>query len=125
MRSLPASLRLAVVLLLVEALGLGFVAVIFAYGGLTQPVTSPGSAVSVVVFPALLAGFLGLLGVQLVRCRAWARGPAVALELLLIPIGYAMASGGAPWLGVPGMVAGLACTALLLTPATRGALGIR
>jgi hypothetical protein len=114
-----------VLLLLVEALGVGLVAAIFAYDGLTQRAASTGSAVSVVVVPALLAVVLGLLGVQLARCRAWARGPAVALELLLVPLGYYMVVGGAAWLGVPAIAAGLACTLLLLAPATRTALGIR
>jgi hypothetical protein len=36
-----------------------------------------------------------------------------------------MVVGGAPVLGVPAIVAGLACTGLLLAPATRTALGIR
>ena len=125
MRSLPTSLRLTVVLLLAEALGVGVVAGVFAYDGFTQPVATVGGAVTVVVFPVILAGALGLLGVALARCRAWARGPAVALELLLVPLGYAMLSGGAPWLGLPAIVAGLVCTALLLMPATRAALGIR
>ncbi len=125
MRALPSSLRLAVVLLFVEAVGVGLVAAIFAYDGFTQRAASTGGAVSVVAVPALLAVVLGLLAVQLTRCRAWARGPAVALELLLAPLGYYMVVGGAPWLGIPAIAAGLVCTLLLLTPATRAALGIR
>ena len=124
MRALPTSLRLAVVLLSVEALGVGLLAAIFAYDGLTQRAASTGSAVSVVAFPAILAVVLGLLAVQLSRSRAWARGPAVALELLLVPLGYSMVVGGAPWLGVPAIVAGLVCTGLLLTPSARTKLGI-
>jgi hypothetical protein len=50
---------------------------------------------------------------------------AIALELLLLPLGYSMITGGAPWIGVPAMVAGLACAALLVAPASREALGIR
>jgi hypothetical protein len=118
-------LRLAVAVLLVEALGIGAVAVLFAYYGLTQKVAGTGSAVSVVVFPAGLAVLLGLLGVALARGRAWARGPAIALELLLLPLGYYMITGGALWLGIPTIVAALASTGLLLAPATRDALGIR
>ena len=86
---------------------------------------SAGSAVTVVVFPAAMAVLLGALGRQLVRRRSWARGPAIALQLLLLPLGYSMVTGGAAWLGVPAMVAGLACTGLLVAPASREALGIR
>ncbi|OLB65462.1 MAG: hypothetical protein AUI10_06645 [Actinobacteria bacterium 13_2_20CM_2_72_6] len=124
-RALPTPLRLAVALLFVEALGIGAVAVLFAYYGLTRKADSTGSAVTVVVFPAAVAVLLGLLSVTLARARAWARGPSIALELLLVPIGYYMTVGGTPWLGVPMIVAALACTGLLLAPATRTALGIR
>jgi hypothetical protein len=79
----------------------------------------------VVVFPAGLAVFLGLLGWQLARLRSWARGPAIALELLLLPLGYSMVVGGSAWLGVPAIVGGLACTGLLVAPASRQALHIR
>lgn len=124
-RALPTPLRLAVALLFLEALGIGAVAVLFAYYGLTQKAASVGGAVSVVVFPAALAALLGLLGVMLARTRAWARGPSIALELLLVPIGYYMIVGGTAWLGVPTIVVALACTGLLLAPATRTALDIR
>ena len=125
MRALPTSLRLAVALLFVEALGIGAVAVLFAWYGLTHKAASTGSAVSVVVFPAALAVLLGWLAVTLARTRAWARGPSIALELLLVPIGYYMVAGGSAWLGVPTIIAALATTGLLLAPATRAALGIR
>ena len=125
MRALPTTLRIAVLLLFVEALGVAAVAVLFAYAGLTQKAASTGAAVSVVVFPAGLAVLLALLGWQLVRLRSWARGPAIVLELLLAPLGYYMVIGGAAWLGIPAIVAGLACTGLLVAPASRQALGIR
>jgi len=124
-RALPTTLRIAVVLLFVEAAGVGTVAALFAYDGLTQKAASTGAAVSVVVFPAALAALLAVLGWQLVRLRSWARGPAIVLELLLLPLGYYMVTGGAAWLGIPAMLAGLACTGLLVAPASRQALGIR
>jgi hypothetical protein len=124
-RALPVTLRIAVLLLFAEAAGVAAVAVVFAYDGLTQKATSTGAAVSVVVFPAGLAVLLALLGWHLIRLRSWARGPTIALELLLLPLGYSMVVGGAAWLGVPAIVAGLACTGLLVAPASRQALGIR
>jgi hypothetical protein len=114
-RALPVTLRIAVLVLFAEAAGLAALAAWGATGG-------------DIAFPVLLAIFavvLALLGWQLIRLRSWARGPAVTLELLLLPLGYLMAAGGAAWLGVPAMVAGLACTGLLVAPASRQALGIR
>ncbi len=125
MHALPVTLRLAIALLFVEAAALAVLAVLFAYLGFTRPTASTGSAVSVVVFPAALAALLALLGTRLVRLRAWARGPAMVLELLLVPLGYYMVTGGAPWLGIPAVLAGLACTGLLVAPASRQALDIR
>jgi hypothetical protein len=123
--AIPATLRAAVALLFVEAVGVGVVAGLFAYAGATQQVASTGTALTVVLFPAGIAVLLALLGWLLARRRAWARGPAIVLELLLLPIGYYMIVGGAAWLGVPAILLGLACGGLLLTPASRAALGIR
>ncbi len=122
---IPATLRAAIALLFIEALGVGAVAGLFAYDGATQHVTSTGSALAVVLFPAGIALLLAVLGWLLARRRAWARGPAIVLELLLLPIGYYMITGGAALLGVPAILLGLACGGLLLAPASRSALGIR
>jgi hypothetical protein len=122
---IPGTLRAAVALLFVEAVGVAAVAGLFAYEGFTEQVTRIGSALAVVLFPAGIAVLLALFGWQLARRRAWARGPAIVLELLLLPIGYYMITGGAAWLGVPAILLGLGCAGLLLAPASRTALGIR
>jgi hypothetical protein len=123
--AIPGTLRAAVALLFIEAVGVGAVAGLFAYEGVTQHVTSTGTALAVVLFPAGIAVLLALLGWLLARRRAWARGPAIVLELLLLPIGYYLTTGGAAWLGVPAILLGLTCGGLLLAPASRTALGIR
>jgi hypothetical protein len=122
---LPITLRVAIWVLFVEAVGVGVVAVMFAYAGATQRVVSVGSAVTVVLYPAGIAVLLGLFGWLLSRRRAWARGPAIVLELLFVPIGYYLVTGGVAWLGIPVIVLGLGCAGLLLAPASRAALGIR
>jgi len=114
-RALPTTLRIAVLLLFAEAAGVAAVAALFAVG----------RAVAVAVLLAMFAIVLAALGWQLVRLRSWARGPAITLELLLLPVAYPMVTGGIAWLGIPAMVAGLACTGLLVAPASRQALGIR
>jgi hypothetical protein len=77
----------------------------------------------VTVFSALLAAAFGGLAWALHGRRSWARGPAVVLQLLLIPIGYTMATSGLPVFGVPVLLIGLVCAGTLLAPASRAALG--
>ena len=121
----PTTLRAAIWLLIVEAVGVGVVAGLFAYAGATQTVISTGSALTVVLFPAAIAVLLGGFAWLLARRRAWARGPAIVLELLFLPIGYYLIIGGVPVLGIPLILLGLACGGLLLAPASRAALGIQ
>jgi hypothetical protein len=82
-------------------------------------------AVIVTGFAAIIAIVLGALGWALTRRRAWARGPAVVLELLVLAIGGYMISGGLAWLGVPVLVLGLLGVGLLVAPATREALRMK
>lgn len=123
-RAVPATLRWAVWLLYVEALGAAVVTGFLLYASLTQKAATLGSAVSVVAFMAGMAVLLGLLGVLLSRRKAAARAPAIVLEMLFLPIGYYVVQGGLPWLGIPLMAAGLVCASLLLAPSSRGYLGV-
>lgn len=124
---LPTTLRIAVGLLLVEAVGVLIVAglvvdvLLTEYSGRLwsrEPVTIMAIGV---VFATVLAG----LGWQLLRRRGWARGPAVALELFFLPVGYYLIQWGVWALGIPVVAVALTCIALLLAPASRAALGIR
>jgi hypothetical protein len=81
-------------------------------------------AVIVTGFTAIMAILLGLFAWALARRRGWARGPAVVLELMLLPVGWFMTTGGLAWLGVPVLLIGLLGAGLLVAPATRQALGV-
>ena len=119
----PGTLRWAVRLLFVQAVGVAVVAGVLIYAAFTQPAASLASAVATVAVPCGLAALLAALGRQLNRRRSWARGVAIVLELLLLLIGYTMISGGAAWAGIPLMVLSFGGAALLLAPSSREALG--
>jgi hypothetical protein len=112
-------------LLVAEAAGLVAVVAFLLYEDLTAPASSVGGAVGVTLFAAVMAGLLAMLGRALWRRRGWARAPAIVLELLLLPIGYYLTTGGLAWLGLPVLAAGVGGAAALLAPATRAAVGAR
>jgi hypothetical protein len=119
------SLRLAVWLLLGQAVAVGALVIFLVYEELTAAGGNPRGAVLVTVYAAIMAAVLGLLAWSLHRRQRWARGPAIVLELLLLPIGYYMIVGGVPWLGLPTIALGLVGAGALLAPATREELGIQ
>ena len=124
---LPTTLRIAVGLLLVEAVGVLVVAGLVVDALLTE---YPGrlwsrEPVTIMVFATVVAAALAGLGWQLLRRRGWARGPAVALELFFLPTGYYLIQWGVWLLGIPVIAVALTCVTLLLAPASRAALGIR
>jgi hypothetical protein len=116
------TLRLAVAVLGVEAAGLLVIVVLLALDVFTAASVSTGSALGTTGFAALVAALLGGLGWALWRRHGWARGPAIVLELLLLPIGYSMATNGLSWVGVVVMLIGLVGATALLAPSTRAAL---
>jgi len=121
---LPGTLRWAVWLLGAEAAGLLGVVVflIIADAGASGPSLQGGIVVT--VYAALMATVLAGLSWALSRRKAWARGPAIVLQLLMLPIGYYMATGGVVLPGLVLIAVGLAGAGALLAPATRAALGI-
>lgn len=119
----PASLRWAVWLLAGQAAALVAVVFFLLYEDFTGAAASVGTAVAVTGFTAVLAALFGLFAWALNRRQGWPRGPAIVIELLLVPIGYSMVGSGLPLLGVPVMVVGLAGAGMLLAPGTRAALG--
>jgi hypothetical protein len=122
---LPPTLRWAIGLLFAEALVVALIVVFLIYEDVTGTVVSWRDAVIVTGFAAMMAALLGLCGLALARRRAWARGPAVVLELMLLPVGWFMVAGGLVWLGVPVFLLGLVGVGLLIAPATREALGMK
>jgi hypothetical protein len=123
--STPTTLRWAVRLMMVETAALAVVTVWLVYEIATTTATSVRGAVLVTTYAGLMAALFGLLGWALNRRRAWARGPAIVLEMLLIPIGYYMTTGGVAWLGLPVIAFGLVGAGMLLAPSTRTTLGLK
>jgi hypothetical protein len=121
----PTALRAAVGLLSAQAAVVALIVAFLVYKDFTARVVIVRDAIIVTGFAALIAVLLGVLAFALARRRAWARGPSVVLELMLLPIGWYMVSGGLAWLGVPVFGLGLLGAGLLVVPATREALGVR
>lgn len=119
----PDTLRWAVRLLRAEAVALAALAGWLVWADLTATRTDLVSALFVTGFAIAGAVALWALGGALSRRRAGARAPAMVLELMLLPVGWFMISGGLGWLGVPLMVLGLGVCALLVSPPTTKALG--
>jgi hypothetical protein len=118
------TLRWAVILLAVEAVGVGVLAGYVGWAAATAKSASTSTAVATPLITALFAVVLATLSYSLWALHGWARGPAIVLEMLLIPIGYTMLTGGLPWVGIPVIVIGLFGAGLLLAPSTRTALGL-
>lgn len=123
--ALPGPLRWAVGLLAAEAAAVALLVAFLVYEDLTAGGASLRSGLLVTAYAGLMAAALAGLAWALSRRRAWARSPAIVLQLLLLPAAYYMISGGLVWLGLPVGALGLLVIGLLLTPATRDAIGIR
>ncbi|WKU08213.1 hypothetical protein [Micromonospora sp. HUAS LYJ1] len=119
----PDTLRWAVRLLRGEAVALALLAGWLVWADLTATKTDLVSALFVTGFAIAGAVALWALGGALARRRAGARAPAMVLELMLLPVGWFMISGGLGWLGVPLMALGVGVCALLVSPPTTRALG--
>lgn len=118
------TLRGAVLLVLAQATALAAITAFLIYADLTQRVAAARMALSVTGYALLMTALFLLVGVNLARRRRWARGPAIVIELLQVPIGLSMLSGGLPVVGAVVLVSSLAGAVLLLAPPTRAALGV-
>jgi hypothetical protein len=123
--TVASPLRWAVRLLVVQTVALVGVTAFLGYADATATASSARGAAGLTAYSGLMAALFGLLAWALHRRRAWARGPAIVLEMLLIPIGYYMTTGGLPWLGLPVIAFGLVGAGMLLAPSTREALGLK
>jgi hypothetical protein len=121
---LPAPLLWAVRLLYAEAVAVAGVAAYLAYKDVTATATDQATAIAVTLSTVAFAVALGGLAYALSRCRPWARGPVVAVQLLLLPIAYYLATSGWASIGVPIALVGLAVAGLLVTPSSTKALGV-
>lgn len=118
------TLRWAVRLILAEAVALAVLTLFLVYLDLTADWTAAQMALSITGYLALMTALFFAVGIALARGRRWARGPAIVLELLQVPIGYTMLTNGLPLVGGPLLVLGLTGAVLLLAPGTRRALGL-
>jgi hypothetical protein len=119
------TLRVAVALMFAQAVSLALLAV-FLVAALGRADT--GRVVLDALLPFEVIAFvvvivLGLLGWQLLRRRRWARGPALALEVLFVPLTYYLV--GLRPVGILVIASALVCVGLLIARASRTALGIQ
>jgi hypothetical protein len=122
-RTVPAPVRAAVLLILLEALALvaaAAVLVVKTVGGRPNDVWRAllGAALALVG-----AAVLALAARALLRLRPAARSPVVVLQLLALPVSYSLwFQAGRIGYGAPIMLAALAVLFLLFTPPAREAL---
>lgn len=122
-RGLALELRITVVLLILQALGL-----LAAAGTLLVKtiVGEPDSYARALLGAALAIGGALLLGAAargIVRGSSAARSPAIVMELLALPVGYSLAfQAGLVGYGGPILLSAVAVLYLMFTPAARAAL---
>jgi hypothetical protein len=117
------TLTWAVRVLFLHATAVTILAILTTYIAATSNNMSTISAVATPLITFFFAAVFGGLGYALHQLRAWARGPAIVMELLLIPIGFGAISGIA-LIGLVVAITGLVGAGLLLAPSTRTALGL-
>ncbi|GAB4047069.1 hypothetical protein [Catellatospora paridis] len=119
----PATLYGAVALMGLQTLAVTVLGAMLIYADLTADAADLRLALGVTVFALVIAGSLGGLARALSRRRPGARGPSLALELMLCAPAYFMINGGMPQLGWTVLLGALAVMALILAPATTRWLG--
>lgn len=122
--SLPSALRWAVWLLTGEAAVLALITAFLVYEDLTATATSLAGALIVTGFAAVGALLVFLLARALAVRKSGARGPAIVVQLMFLPVGYFMIQGGLGWVGVPVIALALLVGGLLVSPSTTKALGL-
>jgi hypothetical protein len=121
---LPPMLRIASVATGIEALALAASAVgLTLYQLLGHRPLHAADSWGVVAMSAVGATAVGAVTGGLLRARRWSRSPAVFVQLIAVPVGGSAIGNGAPYLGVPLMVCGLAALVGLLAPSTTQRLG--
>jgi hypothetical protein len=116
----PAAVRRAALVVGLEAVLLLGGALVLLYLTLTSTATSTSNAVAEVVLVALVGSAMAAAAVGLWRVSPWARGPVVALQLILGAVGlYAATTAGSPEIGVPVLAIVAVELYLLATPEAR------
>ena len=113
-------MRRAALVVAVEAAAATALAVALLFLTLTGSPDSVGRALAEVVYVGLAAALLAAGAVGLWRVSGWARGPVVAVQLLLGVLGYTAAfQADRPLIGVPILAAVAVELYLLATPEAR------
>jgi hypothetical protein len=116
----PRSLRLAALVVGLEAVLIAVGALVLLWLTLTSTPDSVARAIAEVVAIAAGAAVLGAAAVGLARVASWARGPVIVLQLILAALGYTTAfEAERPLVGVPVLVLVAAVLYLLATPESR------
>jgi hypothetical protein len=116
----PGSVRWAAALVGVEALLAVFGALLLGWLLVFSTAVSARNAIAEIVFALLGAALLLVCARGLWRLSSWARGPVVALQLILALLGFTTAfQGNAPQVGVPILALAAAELYLLATPEAR------
>jgi hypothetical protein len=119
------TLKWASRLVFAECVALAAVLAYLVYADASQDKTTTKAALLVTLYAAIFVLFLGLIARGLHNRRPWARGPAIALHLMLAPLGWYMVVGGLTVAGILMIVIGIGGFILLLLPATRAELDIK
>jgi hypothetical protein len=116
----PAAVRRAALVVALEALVATALALFLLFLTLTGSPDDVGRALAEVVYVGLAAALLAAGAVGLWRVSGWARGPVVAVQLLLGVLGYTAAfQADRPLIGVPILAAVALVLYLLATPEAR------
>lgn len=121
---MPVTLKIAVVLLWAQGAALLVLGVALASATAAGHATDTTASITEAVIAIVIGLLLGFLGLALLRGHRPARGPAIVLELMLLPVGYFMVQAGLTGPGLGAVVLGLLVAGLLLAPSTRESLGI-
>jgi hypothetical protein len=121
--TLPAQLRVAVVLVGIEALGLAVLAVVLLIKTVTGHPHSVPAALLGVAMSLLAAAVLVLCAKGLAAMSASARSPIVVIELIALPVSYTLTfQAGLVGYGAPILIIALAVLYLIFTPPARRVL---
>jgi hypothetical protein len=116
----PSTLRLAALVVGLQAALIGVGALVLLWLTLTSTPDSVPRAIAEVVAIGAGAAVLGAAAVGLSRVAAWARGPVIVLQLILAALGYTTAfEAERPVIGIPVLVLVAAVLYLLATPESR------
>jgi hypothetical protein len=120
---LPASLRIAVVVILAQALALVGLAVVVVIKAATGNPHSLAGALLGAVLALVAAAVFGYCARAMLQSRAVSRTPVVVLELVALPVSYSLTfQAHQVGYGAPILVSALAVLYLLFTPASRAIL---